>query len=74
MGLFDSKKFKCDPCGAKFKTEAELMEHGKMHMASSKGGMQSGNMQAQQFECKACGMKFGSQAELMEHSKKSHAM
>jgi len=30
MGLF-GKKYKCSTCGAKFKTEAEMMEHGKMH-------------------------------------------
>ncbi len=74
MGLFDGKKFKCDACGGKFKTEAELMEHSKMHVAGSQSGMSSGNMQVQQFECKACGMKFNTQAELVEHSKKSHAM
>jgi hypothetical protein len=31
MGLF-GKKYKCSTCGAKFKTEAEMMEHGKTHM------------------------------------------
>ena len=30
LGLF-GKKYKCSTCGAKFKTEAEMMEHGKMH-------------------------------------------
>jgi hypothetical protein len=25
------KKFKCDTCGAKFSTDAELKEHAKMH-------------------------------------------
>ena len=30
MGLF-GKKYKCSTCGAKFKTEAEMMEHGRMH-------------------------------------------
>jgi len=74
MGLFDSKKFKCETCGAKFKTQEELMEHGKIHMSTSTGGMTGTKMQTQEFECKACGMKFRSQAELMEHSRKSHAM
>ena len=31
MGIF-GKKYKRSTCGAKFKTEAELMEHSKMHM------------------------------------------
>ncbi len=34
MGLF-GKKYKCSTCGAKFKTEAELMEHGKIHMSQA---------------------------------------
>jgi len=74
MGIFDSKKFKCDTCGAKFKTQAELMGHGKMHMTQAPGGMAGAAVQAQDFVCKACGMKFRSQAELMEHSKKMHPM
>ena len=30
MGLF-GKKYKCSTCGARFKTEVEMMEHAKMH-------------------------------------------
>ena len=64
------KKFKCDTCGAKFSTEAELKEHGKIHMQpmASAGSQQ----QAMSVKCAACGMSFGSQAELTEHNKRAH--
>ncbi|MDE1853974.1 MAG: C2H2-type zinc finger protein [Thaumarchaeota archaeon] len=64
------KKFKCDTCGAKFSTEAELKEHAKMHMQPMSG---SGSMaKAAGYKCDACGMTFATQAELMEHSKRAH--
>lgn len=64
------KKFKCDTCGAKFSTEAELKEHSKVHMTpmASSGPMQ----QAMSFKCDACGLSFGTQAQLMDHSKRAH--
>lgn len=34
MGWF-WKKFKCEACGAKFKTEAELAEHAKTHKTAA---------------------------------------
>lgn len=70
MPLF-GKKYKCDACGAKFKSEPELREHAKMHMGSGAGASPPSG---QQFSCKSCGMKFNSQAELMDHAKKAHPM
>ena len=61
MGLF-GKKYKCDTCGASFKTQSELMEHGKMHMQA----------QSSSFKCQACGMSFPTQAELKQHSQRAH--
>ncbi len=58
MGLF-GKKYKCEACGAKFDSEAKLMEHSKMaHMQAAAQQMSS----------------FKSEAELMEYSKKAHQM
>ncbi len=57
--------FNCPACGATFSTEAELKEHGKMHMASKP---------AQQFKCSACGASFSTQQELMDHKAKAHPM
>ncbi|MBI3022368.1 MAG: C2H2-type zinc finger protein [Thaumarchaeota archaeon] len=67
MGLF-GKKYKCEACGAKFDSEAKLMEHSKTtHMQASAQQMSS-------FKCNTCGATFKSQAELMEHSTKAHPM
>jgi len=63
------KKYKCDTCGAKFSTEAQLMEHQKTHMRPAQAATP-----AQQFKCQTCGMVFDSQAALMEHSKRAHPM
>ncbi len=66
MGLF-GKKYKCEACGAKFDSEAKLMEHNKMaHMQATQ--------QMGSFKCGSCGATFKSQAELMEHSNKAHRM
>ena len=66
------KKYKCDTCGAKFSTEAERMEHNKMHMKPmASPGPQ---MQTMSFKCNTCGLSFGSQSELMEHNKRAHQM
>jgi DNA-directed RNA polymerase subunit RPC12/RpoP len=64
------KKFKCDTCGAKFSTEAELKGHGKMHMqtTASKGP----SMEATSFKCSACGLSFSSQTDLTAHEKRAH--
>jgi uncharacterized C2H2 Zn-finger protein len=64
MGLF-GKKYKCDTCGASFKSQNELMEHSKMHMQGS---------QPASFKCQTCGMSFATQAELKQHAQKAHAM
>ena len=62
VGLF-GKKYKCDTCGASFKSQSELMEHSKVHNPGS---------QKASFKCQACGMSFSSQAELMQHSQRVH--
>ncbi len=64
LGLF-GKKYKCDTCGAKFKSQSELTEHGKTHMMSSQTGS---------FKCQSCGMSFPSQADLKQHAQKAHGM
>lgn len=64
------KKYKCDTCGAKFSTQAELAEHGKVHMKPM--ASTSSPMQTMSFKCEACGMAFGTQAELMDHNKRAH--
>jgi DNA-directed RNA polymerase subunit RPC12/RpoP len=64
------KKFKCETCGAKFSTEAELNEHSKMHMQPM--ASMGTPMQAMSFKCSACGMSFKSQMDLAEHEKRAH--
>ena len=63
MGLF-GKKYKCDTCGASFKSQNELMEHSKMHTQGS----------VLELQCQACGMSFPTQAEPKQHSQRSHGM
>jgi DNA-directed RNA polymerase subunit RPC12/RpoP len=53
-----SQELKCQTCGAAFGGQQELMEHSKIHMATSR-----------QFKCEPCGAAFGSKEELMEHAK-----
>ncbi len=62
LGLF-GKKYKCDTCGASFKSQAELMEHAKIHSQTSAS-----------FRCQACGATFASQAALNQHSQMIHKM
>ena len=64
LGLF-GKKYKCETCGASFKSQNELMEHGKMHTMSSQTGG---------FKCQSCGMSFSNQADLKQHAQKAHGM
>lgn len=64
IGLF-GKKYKCDACGASFKTQSELIEHNKTHMKGS---------QTASFKCQACGASFATQAELQQHSQRVHGM
>ncbi|HXW36817.1 MAG TPA: C2H2-type zinc finger protein [Nitrososphaerales archaeon] len=61
------KKYKCDACGAKFSTEAELKEHAKVHAVPSGGS--GGQTQAMAFKCSQCSASFATQAELTEHAK-----
>jgi hypothetical protein len=50
----------------KFRSEAELREHGKMHMSAAKP--------ATALSCPACGASFRTQSELAEHKRKAHPM
>jgi predicted RNA-binding Zn-ribbon protein involved in translation (DUF1610 family) len=66
---FFGKKFECKACGAKFKTEDELMEHGRMHMAGAED-----HSSHEHFSCAACGESFHSEAELKQHGQQYHRM
>lgn len=69
MGWF-GKKFKCDACGAKFKTESELAEHGKTHAeGAAKHGEHGGH---EHYECDVCKEFFHTPAELKAHKKQFH--
>lgn len=69
MGLF-GKKFECKACGTKFKSEAELMEHGRTHMAGKQ--QQEDHSTHEHFSCKACGATFHSEPELKQHGQTYH--
>ena len=66
MGLF-GKKYKCATCGAPFGSEAELQQHGKMHM-------QRATLASTAFSCKACGVSFQAENELKRHAQSVHGM
>ncbi len=53
--------YKCSTCGATFRSQGALTEHGKMHMAAKATG---------EYKCPTCGASFKSQSELMEHASK----
>lgn len=65
MALF-GKKFRCETCGMKFRTEAELREHGKMHMQQMPA--------RRDFTCQTCGASFHSETELKQHGARVHGM
>jgi len=67
MGLFGKKKYKCATCGASFGSEAELQQHGKMHM-------QRATPASAAFSCKACGASFQTESELKRHAQTVHGM
>lgn len=66
MGWF-GKKFKCDACGTKFKSEAELMDHAKSHKMAAENDTGSGL-----FPCATCMEEFESKGELQDHIKQFH--
>ena len=66
MGLF-GKKYKCNTCGASFKSEKELMEHSKVHMRQSGSNLAS-------FNSAACGITFATEGELRQHNQRVHGM
>ena len=67
MGGF-GKKFKCEECGAKFKTEAELGTHAKRHVkVTAENDTGSGLL-----PCSTCMEEFETPAELQEHVKQFH--
>ncbi len=71
LNLF-GKKFRCEACGAKFKTQAELDEHAKVHQASISAPVQTETSEAQEvamFECETCGQQFKTKQELDDHMK-----
>ncbi len=50
----------------KFRTEAELQEHGKMHMQPMPAH--------RDFACQVCGASFHSETELKQHGARVHGM
>ena len=66
MSLF-GKKFECQACGMKFASEAELRQHGAVHMAPKPAAPQGPS-------CPACGASFGSAEELKAHGRQAHGM
>ncbi|HII41064.1 MAG TPA: hypothetical protein HA326_07620 [Thermoplasmata archaeon] len=66
MSLF-GKKFECQACGMKFNSEAELRQHGAVHMAPKPAVPQGPS-------CPACGVSFRSQDELKAHAQQHHGM
>jgi hypothetical protein len=71
MGWF-GKKFKCEACGAKFKTEGELADHAKTHAGGQGGKGGQGQGQAGAFECDICMEFFDTAGELKAHKKEFH--
>lgn len=67
------KKYACSGCGAKFKSEGELKEHSKVHMASMAPGHSQGGGGGN-FKCGGCGASFASESDLKAHSAKMHGM
>ncbi len=65
MGWF-GKKFKCEACGAKFKTEAELADHAKTHKAAENDAGSG------LYPCETCMEEFESRGELQAHIKQFH--
>jgi uncharacterized C2H2 Zn-finger protein len=57
--------YKCPTCGATFRSQSALMEHGKIHM---------GTKAAPEYKCPTCGAGFKSQSELMEHADKHRVL
>lgn len=64
MSLF-GKKYGCQACGMKFGSEAELRQHGAVHMASKPSAPAGPS-------CPACGARFAGQDELRSHAAQSH--
>lgn len=62
------KKFKCDACGAKFKSEAELMDHAKSHKTAAAENDTGSGL----FSCDQCMEEFESKGELQDHAKQFH--
>lgn len=66
MGWF-GKKFKCEECGSKFKTEAELADHVKTHKTVT-----TENSGSEFFPCDTCMEEFETRGALQEHIKQFH--
>jgi hypothetical protein len=67
MNLF-GKKFECKACGIKFKSEEELMQHVRMHIAGTH--QQEDHSTHEHFSCNACRNSFHSKEELKQHGQK----
>ncbi len=58
-------EFRCKTCGATFSSQAELMNHGGMHVQPPAARQVT-------YKCAACGGTFKSQEELHEHNHVAH--
>lgn len=67
MSLF-GKKLECPACGMKFASEAELRQHGAVHMAPKAPAAPRGP------SCPVCGMSFRSPEEQKAHGQQAHKM
>lgn len=63
--MAQAQGFRCPACGAEFKTQAALEEHGRKEHAAA-AGPTSG------FRCPACGAEFTTQTALEEHGRTAH--
>jgi DNA-directed RNA polymerase subunit RPC12/RpoP len=67
MGWF-GKKYKCEACGTKFKTEAELADHAKTHKTAAAENDSGSGL----YPCETCMEEFESKGELQDHIKQFH--
>ncbi len=66
MSLF-GKKFECQACGMKFASEAELRQHGAVHMGPKPAAPKA-------LSCAACGISFRNEDEMKAHGRQRHGM
>ncbi len=71
MGWF-GKKFKCEACGSKFKTEVELADHAKTHKTTTTTSAAENDTGSGLFPCETCMEEFETKGGLQDHIKQFH--